>query len=49
VFATNPVLTEDMRLLLQRGERRPERRLVNLLVPRQSRTKQTYWVYRRPE
>jgi esterase/lipase superfamily enzyme len=45
VFASNPVMTEDMRQLLQRGERPPSRRLPNL----QKRTTRSqggvYWYY----
>lgn len=42
VFASNPVMVEDMRQLLQRGVRPPERRLSAL----QART--GYWYYHEP-
>jgi len=42
VFASNPVMVEDMRQLLQKGIRPPDRRLPTL-EPRGS-----YWYYREP-
>jgi esterase/lipase superfamily enzyme len=48
VFASNPVMTEDMRQLLQRGQRPPSAR-VPALEPRASRSQPgTYWYYRAP-
>lgn len=49
VFATNPVMTEDIRQLLQTGERRPDKRLMQLLEPRPSAAKVRFWAYRRPD
>jgi esterase/lipase superfamily enzyme len=48
VFASNPVMTEDMRQLLQRRQRPPSARLP-ALEPRTARSQPgTYWYYRAP-
>ena len=48
IFATNPVVTEDMRQLLQTGTRPPDRRLPNL-VAKTGASGASFWVYKRPE
>ena len=47
IFATNPVITEDMRQLLQKGTRPPGARLPNL-ERRTTKSGQPFWYYRPP-
>ncbi|MDQ6765412.1 MAG: alpha/beta hydrolase, partial [Verrucomicrobiota bacterium] len=44
VFASNPVMLEDMRQLLQKGVRPPDKRL-QILQPRPSGSPAEYWYY----
>jgi esterase/lipase superfamily enzyme/tetratricopeptide (TPR) repeat protein len=44
-FASNPVITEDIRQLLQHGTRPPERRLTALALQKTA-TGREFWVYR---
>lgn len=46
VFASNPVMSEDIRQILQNGSQRvPESRLPGLLVRRERAGSQPYWAY----
>lgn len=44
VFASNPVMMEDIRQLLQKGQRPPDKRL-RILRPRPSSGQTEYWYY----
>ena len=46
IFASNPVVTEDIRQLLQTGQRPPDRRIPTLDKRSTKRGKKTYWYYR---
>lgn len=48
VFTSNPVMTEDMRQLLQKGLRPPELRIPNLEMRSVGSGQKPYWYYRRP-
>lgn len=48
VFTSNPVMTEDMRQLLQKGLRPPEMRIPGLEVRSVASSPKSYWYYRRP-
>lgn len=48
VFTSNPVMTEDMRQLLQNGLRPPDRRIPTLEARSVGSKKNSYWYYRRP-
>lgn len=48
VFATNPIVTEDMRQLLQLGTRPPGKRLPNM-EQRTTRAGAVFWKYRTPD
>jgi hypothetical protein len=48
VFASNPVMSEDMRQLLQTGQRPPGKRISALGERKGRRSGAVYWHYRRP-
>lgn len=48
IFATNPVITEDMRQLIQARTRPPGSRLPNLLA-KTGVSGEVFWVYKRPD
>jgi esterase/lipase superfamily enzyme len=48
VFASNPVLTEDIRQLLQKGQRPPHRRIPTLKERSAKIASRTYWYYGQP-
>jgi esterase/lipase superfamily enzyme len=48
IFATNPVVTEDMRQLLQQGVRPPNQRISNF-VTRTTAKGTTFWSYLKPD
>ena len=47
IFATNPVVTEDLRQLLQKATRPPDKRLPNV-VTRTAKSGAMFWYYRGP-
>jgi esterase/lipase superfamily enzyme len=48
VYASNPVVTEDLRKLLQTGQRPPDTRSSVVLEKRSTKEGASYWYYRRP-